>query len=170
MTVVLQFPYNTYLCKKFFIKFKTLAFCDICLPEKISYLNNVVFYKINLQENSYSLLQGSPMRSYGLITNCYRWCPIGAILIGVATASKAKWLTIHNDFKMYDQDRNTIQTRSGCLGKFGDRGKLVVVLVVNGSIYAGDHDAVLPGCISSGMYIINLTAGRRKLTAIWVSL
>ena len=42
------------------------------------------------------------------------------ILVGTASETQAAWQTIHNDFYWYDQDGNSIQTRSGCLCKFGD--------------------------------------------------
>jgi len=56
----------------------------------------------------------------GITANCCRWCFALLILIGTAMTSEAKWLTIHNDFEIYDADGNAIQTRSGCLRKFGD--------------------------------------------------
>jgi hypothetical protein len=49
------------------------------------------------------------------------------------------------------------------------RGKLLAVLV-NGFKHAGDHEAVLPAALGSGMYIIRLTAGARKLAALQVGL
>jgi hypothetical protein len=42
------------------------------------------------------------------------------MLIAAATASHARWLTIHNDFFQYDLDGKKAETRSGCLTKFGD--------------------------------------------------
>jgi hypothetical protein len=41
-----------------------------------------------------------------------------SILSGMVPAAQAAWQTIHNDFYWYDQDGNSIQTRSGCLCKF----------------------------------------------------
>jgi hypothetical protein len=49
------------------------------------------------------------------------------------------------------------------------RGKLVAVLVDEFK-HAGDHEAVLPGNLGSGMYIIRLTAGAKKLAAIHTKL
>jgi len=49
------------------------------------------------------------------------------------------------------------------------RGKLVAVLV-NGFKQAGDHEAVLPGTLGHGMYIIRLTTGSEKLAKIQVRL
>jgi hypothetical protein len=48
-------------------------------------------------------------------------------------------------------------------------GKLVAVFV-HGFKHAGDHEAVLPGTLSSGMYIIRLTTGTKTLTAMQVRL
>jgi hypothetical protein len=45
---------------------------------------------------------------------------MGALLAGIPLPSEAKWLTLHNDFFMYDLDGNPIRTRSGALRKFGD--------------------------------------------------
>jgi hypothetical protein len=42
------------------------------------------------------------------------------MLSGMIPAAQAAWQTIHNDFYWYDQNGNTIQTRSGCLRKFND--------------------------------------------------
>jgi hypothetical protein len=42
------------------------------------------------------------------------------ILIGTAAILPAKWLTIHNDFNVYDTDGDPIRTRSGDLDKFGE--------------------------------------------------
>jgi hypothetical protein len=53
-------------------------------------------------------------------TNSYPWCLAAFMLIAAAMTLQAKWLTIHNDFEEYDLDGNAIQTRSGCLCKFGD--------------------------------------------------
>ena len=60
------------------------------------------------------------MNKSGKAANCLRWCLAALILAGAATTLPAKWLTIHNDFCQYDSDGNLIQTRSGCLNKFGD--------------------------------------------------
>jgi len=60
------------------------------------------------------------MRMTGLATNCHRWRLVALIFIVFAMTSQAKWLTVHNDFEMYDLDGNAIQTRSGCLCKFND--------------------------------------------------
>jgi hypothetical protein len=48
------------------------------------------------------------------------------------------------------------------------RGKLIAVLI-DGFRHAGDHEAVLPGTLGRGMYIIRLTAGAQKLAAIQVN-
>jgi F5/8 type C domain-containing protein/glycosyl hydrolase family 43 len=47
-------------------------------------------------------------------------CLAYAALLGTAAPVQAKWLTIHNDFTMYDMDGKAILTRSGCLRKFGN--------------------------------------------------
>jgi hypothetical protein len=47
------------------------------------------------------------------------------------------------------------------------RGKLAAVLV-DGFRHAGDHEAILPGTLARGMYIIRLTAGAKKLAAMQV--
>lgn len=60
------------------------------------------------------------MRTSGFSSKCYWWCLAVFFLFGSATTLQASWLTIHNDFEMYDSDGNAIQTRSGCLRKFGD--------------------------------------------------
>ena len=60
------------------------------------------------------------MRTSRFISNFHTWYFLIAVLFGTAAISEATWLTIHNDFEMYDQDGNAIQTRSGCLRKFGD--------------------------------------------------
>jgi hypothetical protein len=60
------------------------------------------------------------MKNSIITTKWYRWCLVAVVLLGAATTSQAKWLTIHNDFEEYDLDGNAIQTRSGCLCKFGD--------------------------------------------------
>ncbi len=39
-------------------------------------------------------------------------------LVGFSLTTQGAWLTIHNDFYQYDQNGNSIQTRSGCLQKF----------------------------------------------------
>jgi len=49
------------------------------------------------------------------------------------------------------------------------RGKIVSVLV-NGFKSAGDHEAALPGTLSSGMYLIRLSSGAKKIDAIQVRL
>lgn len=43
-----------------------------------------------------------------------------AVLFGSVFTAQAKWLTIHNDFIVYDTDGNAVHTRSGVLRKFGD--------------------------------------------------
>jgi hypothetical protein len=60
------------------------------------------------------------MKMSGKRVNRYWWCLAAFLLVGTAVPSQAKWLTIHNDFCQYDSDGNLIQTRSGCLNKFGD--------------------------------------------------
>jgi hypothetical protein len=60
------------------------------------------------------------MRTSGKGVLFCRWCLLAGILLGAAVSLQAKWLTIHNDFFQYDSDGNSIQTRSGCLNKFGD--------------------------------------------------
>ena len=60
------------------------------------------------------------MRKSGIKINRYRWRLAVSIFVGVAMTLQAKWLTIHNDFFQYDLDGNLIQTRSGCMSKFGD--------------------------------------------------
>lgn len=47
-------------------------------------------------------------------------CLAAVMLLVGAAPSEAKWLTIHNDFQMFDTDGNPIRTRSGTLRKFGD--------------------------------------------------
>jgi F5/8 type C domain/Glycosyl hydrolases family 43 len=42
------------------------------------------------------------------------------LALGTLAPVEAKWLTLHNDFTMYDLDGNKINTRSGTLRKFGD--------------------------------------------------
>jgi len=49
------------------------------------------------------------------------------------------------------------------------RGKLVVVLV-DGFRNAGDHEAVLPGALSRGMYIVRLTSGAKRIATLQVRL
>jgi hypothetical protein len=49
------------------------------------------------------------------------------------------------------------------------RGKLAAVLV-DGFKHAGDHEAVVPGTLGRGMYIIRLTSGAKRLAAIQVRL
>jgi hypothetical protein len=60
------------------------------------------------------------MRMSGITTNCRRRRLVACLLVGAAMTLQAKWLTIHNDFFQYDSDGNLIQTRSGCMSKFGD--------------------------------------------------
>jgi hypothetical protein len=61
------------------------------------------------------------MNVYGGVTaNFFRVCLTATFLGGVPTAVQAKWMTIHNDFEMYDLSGNAIATRSGCLRKFSD--------------------------------------------------
>ena len=60
------------------------------------------------------------MNLFGMVTKFPRWSLVVFILIVAAMSSQAKWLSIHNDFTMYDLDGNSIQVRSGCLCKFGD--------------------------------------------------
>jgi hypothetical protein len=60
------------------------------------------------------------MRKSGIKINRYRWCLAVSILVGAAMTLQAKWLTVHNDFEEYDLDGKVIQTRSGCLCRFGD--------------------------------------------------
>lgn len=45
---------------------------------------------------------------------------LGVLLTGTAAPASARWLTLHNDFFMYDLDGNPINTRSGAMRKFGD--------------------------------------------------
>jgi hypothetical protein len=49
------------------------------------------------------------------------------------------------------------------------RGK-VMALLVDGFRSAGDYEAAMPVKLSSGMYIIRLTTGAKKLAAIQVRL
>lgn len=56
----------------------------------------------------------------GKPVNCYCWLTAACILIGASVNPQAEWLTVHNDFLQYDQNREPIRTRSGCLCKFGD--------------------------------------------------
>jgi Glycosyl hydrolases family 43/F5/8 type C domain len=42
------------------------------------------------------------------------------LILGTLMPAEAKWLTLHNDFFMYDLDGNKINTRSGAMRKFGD--------------------------------------------------
>jgi hypothetical protein len=42
------------------------------------------------------------------------------LISGTVSPAQAKWLTLHNDFFMYDLDGNKINTRSGAMRKFGD--------------------------------------------------
>jgi hypothetical protein len=42
------------------------------------------------------------------------------LVLGTLMPAQAKWLTLHNDFFMYDLDGNKINTRSGAMRKFGD--------------------------------------------------
>lgn len=49
----------------------------------------------------------------------YRLGLAAAVLLGLAKAPQAKWLTIHNDFIVYDTEGNAVHTRSGTLRKFG---------------------------------------------------
>jgi hypothetical protein len=60
------------------------------------------------------------MKKTGRTAHCIRLCLAAAVLVLTAMTLQAKWLPIHNDFEMYDLDGNAIQTRSGCLCKFGD--------------------------------------------------
>ncbi len=48
---------------------------------------------------------------FAIILSCF---------LASATVIQAKWLTLHNDFFMYDLDGNKINTRSGAMRKFGD--------------------------------------------------
>lgn len=50
----------------------------------------------------------------------YCWQMALILLLGIAVAPHAEWLTIHNDFNQFDLDGNPIRTRSGCLCKFGE--------------------------------------------------
>jgi len=47
-------------------------------------------------------------------------CVAASALFGTAAPAQAKWLTIHNDFIVYDTEGNPVKTRSGVLRKFGD--------------------------------------------------
>ena len=49
------------------------------------------------------------------------------------------------------------------------RGKLVAVLV-DGIKNTGDHQAVLPGTLGKGVYMIWLTCGEKKLATLQVRL
>jgi hypothetical protein len=60
------------------------------------------------------------MKTLSITIHWLRFCFAASILVAAAMPSQAKWLTIHNDFEEYDLDGNAIQTRSGCLCKFGD--------------------------------------------------
>ena len=42
------------------------------------------------------------------------------LMLATQAPSEAKWLTLHNDFFMYDLDGKKINTRSGAMRKFGD--------------------------------------------------
>ena len=59
------------------------------------------------------------MRRLRKSVNWMLGCLASAILFGSALPAHAKWLTIHNDFTMYDLDGKAILTRSGTLRKFG---------------------------------------------------
>jgi hypothetical protein len=55
------------------------------------------------------------------VSKSYRLLGGLAATLFLATApAQARWLTIHNDFIVYDTDGNAVHTRSGCLRKFGD--------------------------------------------------
>jgi len=56
----------------------------------------------------------------GITTKCYRWCLVGFILVGAAMTLQAKWLSIHNDFTMYDTDEMRSRSGAGVCCKFGD--------------------------------------------------
>ena len=49
-----------------------------------------------------------------------QWVIMAGILVVTSLSLQAKWLTIHNDFFQCDLDGNKVQTRSGCLSKFGE--------------------------------------------------
>jgi hypothetical protein len=49
-----------------------------------------------------------------------RLCLTAVVLFGSVFTAQAKWLTIHNDFIVYDTEGNAVHTRSGTLRKFGD--------------------------------------------------
>jgi len=54
-------------------------------------------------------------------THCIRLCLAVSVLVLTTMTLQAKWLPIHNDFVMYDTEGKSIQVRSGCLAKFGDK-------------------------------------------------
>jgi len=60
------------------------------------------------------------MNLFKLVARLLRSSLVVLLLCAAAMTSQAKWLSIHNDFIMYDLDGNSIQVRSGCLCKFGD--------------------------------------------------
>jgi len=60
------------------------------------------------------------MKRSGIIRHSHYGYLMVYILFTTITAPQAKWLTIHNDFFQCDLDGNPIQTRSGCLSKFGE--------------------------------------------------
>jgi hypothetical protein len=63
---------------------------------------------------------GEHMRRSGIIEHRHYGYLMVFILFATPTTLQAKWLTIHNDFFQCDLDGNPVQTRSGCLSKFGE--------------------------------------------------
>lgn len=57
------------------------------------------------------------MRGFGFSAKAYAGVA-AALLASTALPAQAKWLTLHNDFTMYDLDGKSIQTRSGTLRRF----------------------------------------------------
>lgn len=56
-----------------------------------------------------------------MIDKTLGWALLAAgMVLGIQSPAQAKWLTLHNDFIMYDLDGNKINTRSGAMRKFGD--------------------------------------------------
>lgn len=58
--------------------------------------------------------------SFSRILSMSRFLFLLPAILAIATTSQAKWLTIHNDFFQYDENGKKVETRSGCLTKFGD--------------------------------------------------
>src|SRR5512133_2365366 len=58
--------------------------------------------------------------SFNRILSMCRFLFLLPAILTIPATSQAKWLTIHNDFFQYDQNGKKVETRSGCLTKFGD--------------------------------------------------